>query len=174
MSRLIQSQNFLWLSLRPGLDERRYEDSILAAQSLLRARFWLHLWRQILHLSSVLPDSYSVALSFISPVSFQILIRLCDTLGFCIPSLVLNRSISASSSSELDFGTFFAGGASHNNYSSISNTQSFSSWFNTSRPGNAHSRLAYREELHKIKTVEISEKEPKRTYFRDIPITSAH
>ena len=54
------------------------EDRVLAA---LRARFWLHLWyRHILHLSDVLPDLYSVARSFISPASFQILNRLCDTL----------------------------------------------------------------------------------------------
>jgi len=54
------------------------EDRVLAA---LRARFWLHLWhRHILHLSDILPDLYSVARSFISPASFQILNHLCDTL----------------------------------------------------------------------------------------------
>ena len=157
------------------VDERRYDDCILAAQSLLRARFWLHLWhRQILHLSTVLPDSYSVALSFISPVSFHILIRLCDTLGFCIPSLVLNHSISASGSSELDFLNFSLGGHRTTIILQFLIRESSSIRFNTSWPGNAHSRLTYREELHKIKTVKISEKEPKRTYYRDIPIASAH
>ena len=141
------------------MDERRYDDCILAAQSLLRARFWLHLWhRQILHLSTVLPDSYSVALSFISPVSFHILIRLCDTLGFCIPSLVLNHSISASGSSELDFVNFSLGGHRTTIILQFLIRESSSIRFNTSWPGNAHSRLAYREELHKIKTVKISEK----------------
>ena len=121
----IQSQNFLWLSLRPGLDERRYEDSILAAQSLLRARFWLHLGIDKFYISQPSFPTFILSLSFISPVSFQILIRLCDTLGFCIPPLVPNHSISASSSTELDFLNVFFGGASHNNYSSISHTREF-------------------------------------------------
>ncbi|KAJ7816567.1 hypothetical protein B0H14DRAFT_3743615 [Mycena olivaceomarginata] len=54
------------------------QDRILAA---FRARFWLHLWRKhILKLSARYPDLYSPASSFISPPSFHIFNRLCDTL----------------------------------------------------------------------------------------------
>ena len=41
------------------------------------------------------------------PSAFKILIRLCDTLGFCVPSLVLNHFISASGSSDLNLLNFF-------------------------------------------------------------------
>ena len=47
----------------------------------LRARFWLHHWnRHIANLSDRFPDLYSTSRSFISPASFQIFNRLCDTL----------------------------------------------------------------------------------------------
>ena len=53
-------------------------DRVLAA---LRARFWLHMWRQhIVKLSNRFPDLYSTSRSFISPASFHIFNRLCDTM----------------------------------------------------------------------------------------------
>ncbi|KAJ7679396.1 hypothetical protein DFH06DRAFT_1166490 [Mycena polygramma] len=53
-------------------------DRILAA---FRARFFLHLWRKhIVKLSAQFPDLYSPTRSFISPASFHIFNRLCDTL----------------------------------------------------------------------------------------------
>jgi hypothetical protein len=46
-----------------------------------RARFWLHLWRRhLVKLIALYPDLYSLARSFISPASFHIFNRLCDTL----------------------------------------------------------------------------------------------
>jgi hypothetical protein len=54
------------------------EDRILAA---FRARYFLHMWRlHILKLSKRYPDLYSTARSFISPASFHIFNRLCDSL----------------------------------------------------------------------------------------------
>jgi hypothetical protein len=54
------------------------EDRVLAA---FRARYFLHMWRlHILKLSKKYPDLYSTARSFISPASFHIFNRLCDTL----------------------------------------------------------------------------------------------
>ncbi|KAG6895347.1 hypothetical protein C0992_001720 [Termitomyces sp. T32_za158] len=53
-------------------------DRILSA---LRARFFLHMWRKhILKLASNFPDLYSTTRSFISPTSFHIFNRLCDSL----------------------------------------------------------------------------------------------
>lgn len=53
-------------------------DRILCA---LRARFWLHFWHQhIITMSKHYPDLYSTLRSFISPASFRIFNRLCDTL----------------------------------------------------------------------------------------------
>ncbi|KAJ7737961.1 hypothetical protein B0H16DRAFT_1762009 [Mycena metata] len=49
--------------------------------AVLRARFFLHFWREhIVHMSKKFPDLYSTARSFISPASFHIFNRLCDTL----------------------------------------------------------------------------------------------
>lgn len=46
-----------------------------------RARFWLHFWHQhIITMSRQYPDLYSTTRSFISPASFRIFNRLCDTL----------------------------------------------------------------------------------------------
>ncbi|KAJ6543068.1 hypothetical protein B0H19DRAFT_1268241 [Mycena capillaripes] len=54
------------------------QDRLLAA---FRARFWLHLWRKhTVNLSAQFPDLYSPARCFISPASFHIFNRLCDTL----------------------------------------------------------------------------------------------
>lgn len=54
------------------------KDRVLAA---LRARFFLHIWRaHIITLERRYPDLYSAARSFISPASFKIFNRLCDTL----------------------------------------------------------------------------------------------
>lgn len=62
-----------WLDRKMSIHDR-----VLAA---LRARFWLHIWRQhILKLSSRFPDLYSTARSFISPASFRIFNRICDSL----------------------------------------------------------------------------------------------
>ncbi|KAF8162010.1 hypothetical protein BJ912DRAFT_935670 [Pholiota molesta] len=62
-----------WMNPKMAVNER-----VVAA---LRARFWLHYWhRHIENLSTHLPDLYSVSRSFISPASFQIFNRLCDTL----------------------------------------------------------------------------------------------
>ncbi|KAF8161385.1 hypothetical protein B0H34DRAFT_796185 [Crassisporium funariophilum] len=62
-----------WMNPKMTVNER-----VVAA---LRARFWLHYWhRHIENLSTHLPDLYSVSRSFISPASFQIFNRLCDTL----------------------------------------------------------------------------------------------
>ncbi|KAF8169334.1 hypothetical protein K438DRAFT_1774346 [Mycena galopus ATCC 62051] len=62
-----------WMSRTMSIHDR-----ILAA---FRARFWLHLWRKhIVKLSGRFPDLYSPARSFISPASFHIFNRLCDTL----------------------------------------------------------------------------------------------
>ena len=48
---------------------------------VLRARFWLHFWHEhILAMAQHYPDSYSLQRSFISPASFHIFNRLCDTL----------------------------------------------------------------------------------------------
>lgn len=48
---------------------------------VLRAHFWLHFWRQhILAMAQHYPDLYSLQRSFISPASFHIFNRLCDTL----------------------------------------------------------------------------------------------
>ena len=56
----------------------KVEDRVLAA---LRARFWLHFCQShILKLTKQFPDLYSPARSFISPASFHIFNRLCDTL----------------------------------------------------------------------------------------------
>ena len=104
------------------------EDRVLAA---LRARFWLHLWyRHILHLSEVLPDLYSLARSFISSTSFQILNRLCDILVLLV-LLTFSRYYPTIPFCIWLFGTelvehFFG------NYSPISLTQSSSKWFNAS------------------------------------------
>ncbi|KAJ7194862.1 hypothetical protein GGX14DRAFT_359779 [Mycena pura] len=49
--------------------------------AVLRARFWLHFWRaHIVQMSIKYPDLYSTARSFISPASFHIFNRLCDSL----------------------------------------------------------------------------------------------
>ncbi|KAJ7742173.1 hypothetical protein DFH07DRAFT_980597 [Mycena maculata] len=49
--------------------------------AVLRARFWLHFWRaHIVNMSTKYPDLYSTARSFISPASFHIFNRLCDSL----------------------------------------------------------------------------------------------
>ncbi|KAJ6563697.1 hypothetical protein DFH09DRAFT_1278913 [Mycena vulgaris] len=49
--------------------------------AVLRARFFLHLWRtHIVQMSNRYPDLYSTARSFISPQSFQIFNRLCDSM----------------------------------------------------------------------------------------------
>ncbi|KAG6895279.1 hypothetical protein C0992_002217 [Termitomyces sp. T32_za158] len=65
-------------------------DRILSA---LRARFFLHIWRKhITKLASVFPDLYSTARSFISPASFHIFNRLCDTL--VLLALVYSRKYS--------------------------------------------------------------------------------
>ncbi|KDQ56779.1 hypothetical protein JAAARDRAFT_207846 [Jaapia argillacea MUCL 33604] len=54
------------------------QDRILA---VLRARFFLHIWwSHIKKLSLVYPDLYSTTRSFISPASFNIFNRLCDSL----------------------------------------------------------------------------------------------
>lgn len=48
---------------------------------VLRARFWLHFWHEhILAMAQHYPDLYSLQRSFISPASFHIFNRLCDTL----------------------------------------------------------------------------------------------
>jgi hypothetical protein len=48
---------------------------------ILRACFWLHFWREhIIMMTSKYPDLYSLQRSFISPASFRIFNRLCDTL----------------------------------------------------------------------------------------------
>ena len=53
-------------------------DRVLSA---LRARFFLHIWwTHIKSLLSEYPDLYSTQRSFISPASFKILNRLCDTM----------------------------------------------------------------------------------------------
>ncbi|KAF8074050.1 hypothetical protein FPV67DRAFT_784077 [Lyophyllum atratum] len=53
-------------------------DRILSA---LRARFFLDMWhKHIVKLSSTFPDLYSATRSFISPASFHIFNRLCDSL----------------------------------------------------------------------------------------------
>lgn len=58
--------------------EMHLQDRVHAA---LRARFWLHFWHQhIAGLSKKFPDLYSMSRSFISPASFHIFNRLCDTL----------------------------------------------------------------------------------------------
>ena len=151
-----------------GLDERRYEDCILAAaQSLLRARFgpidkfyisqasFPTLFRRsVFHLSRQLSN-------FDSTLRY---IKFLHSVAVLIHPIWL-------------FGSEFVELFFWHRTTIILQfliRESSSSWFNTSWPGNAHSRLAYRDELHKIKTVKISEKEPKRTYFSDIPITSAH
>ncbi|KAH9929219.1 uncharacterized protein B0H18DRAFT_874204 [Fomitopsis serialis] len=62
-----------WLCRRMSVKDR-----ILAA---LRARSFLHIWRaHVLLLERHYPDLYSTARSFISPASFKIFNRLCDTL----------------------------------------------------------------------------------------------
>ncbi|KAJ7601957.1 hypothetical protein DFH06DRAFT_1399828, partial [Mycena polygramma] len=49
--------------------------------AVLRARFWLHFWRaHIVQMSVKYPDLYSTTRSFISPASFHIFNRLCDSL----------------------------------------------------------------------------------------------
>jgi len=54
------------------------EQRVLAA---MRARFFLHIWyKHIAKLSLELPDLYLMTRSFISPASFNIFNRLCDTL----------------------------------------------------------------------------------------------
>ncbi|KAJ7105213.1 hypothetical protein C8R44DRAFT_886711 [Mycena epipterygia] len=54
------------------------ENRVLA---VLRARFFLHIWRtRIVHMSKRFPDLYSTTRSFISAQSFHIFNRLCDTL----------------------------------------------------------------------------------------------
>lgn len=59
-------------------------DRILCA---FRARFWLHFWRQhIIAMSQHYPDLFSKQRSFISPASFRIFNRLCDTLVLLIIS----------------------------------------------------------------------------------------
>lgn len=56
----------------------KVRDRILCA---FRARFWLHFWYQhIVTMSQFYPDLYSKQRSFISPASFRIFNRLCDTL----------------------------------------------------------------------------------------------
>ena len=60
------------------------EQHVLAA---MRARFFLHIWyKHIAKLSLELPDLYSMTRSFISPASFNIFNRLCDTLLLLILS----------------------------------------------------------------------------------------
>ncbi|KAF5372671.1 hypothetical protein D9615_009847 [Tricholomella constricta] len=62
-----------WMNRRMSVNDR-----VLLA---LRARFFLHLWRQhIVTMSNRFPDLYSLKRSFISPASFNIFNRLCDTL----------------------------------------------------------------------------------------------
>ncbi|KAF8195480.1 hypothetical protein BJ912DRAFT_900722 [Pholiota molesta] len=62
-----------WMSPSLSVSER-----VLAA---FRARFWLNNWRQHIQLLCVrFPDLYSMARSFISPSSFNIFNRLCDSL----------------------------------------------------------------------------------------------
>ncbi|KAJ7082107.1 hypothetical protein C8R44DRAFT_992225 [Mycena epipterygia] len=54
------------------------ENRVLA---VLRARFFLHIWRAyIVHMSKRFPDLYSTTRSFISVQSFHIFNRLCDSL----------------------------------------------------------------------------------------------
>ncbi|KAJ7147344.1 hypothetical protein C8R46DRAFT_1359850 [Mycena filopes] len=49
--------------------------------AVLRARFFLHIWRaHIVRMSTEYPDLYSVARSFITTPSFHIFNRLCDSL----------------------------------------------------------------------------------------------
>ncbi|KAJ7041877.1 hypothetical protein C8F04DRAFT_1390777 [Mycena alexandri] len=49
--------------------------------AVLRARFFLHIWRaHILRMSAEYPDLYSIARSFITTPSFHIFNRLCDSL----------------------------------------------------------------------------------------------
>jgi len=49
--------------------------------SVVRARMFLHnWWHHIKYLSEKFPDLYSTTRSFISPASFNIFNRLCDTL----------------------------------------------------------------------------------------------
>ncbi|KAJ7269009.1 hypothetical protein C8J57DRAFT_1066950 [Mycena rebaudengoi] len=49
--------------------------------AVLRARFWLHFWRaHVVNMAAKYPDLYSTTRSFISPASFHIFNRLCDTL----------------------------------------------------------------------------------------------
>ncbi|KAJ7865861.1 hypothetical protein B0H14DRAFT_2275952, partial [Mycena olivaceomarginata] len=49
--------------------------------AVLRARFFLHLWRaHIIEMSEEYPDLYSTAKYFISPQSFHIFNRMCDSL----------------------------------------------------------------------------------------------
>ncbi|KAJ6596163.1 hypothetical protein DFH09DRAFT_1407086 [Mycena vulgaris] len=51
---------------------------VLAA---LRSRFWLHFWRaHTVNMTAKYPDLYSPVRSFISPASFHIFNRLCDSL----------------------------------------------------------------------------------------------
>jgi len=62
-----------WMSRTMSIHDR-----ILSA---MRARFFLHMWRQhIVTLSKAFPDLYSTSRSFISAPAFNILNRLCDTL----------------------------------------------------------------------------------------------
>ncbi|TFK58820.1 hypothetical protein BDN72DRAFT_949631 [Pluteus cervinus] len=62
-----------WMNPSMGVHDR-----VLAA---LRARFWLHYWRRhIQDLCARFPDLYTMSKSFISPASFHIFNRLCDTL----------------------------------------------------------------------------------------------
>ena len=49
--------------------------------NVLRARFWLSFWRNhIVSLTEEFPDLYSTSRSFISPQSFHIFNRLCDSM----------------------------------------------------------------------------------------------
>jgi hypothetical protein len=62
-----------WLNRRLSVRDR-----VLA---VMRARFFLHFWyTHIMTLSRTFPDLYSKTRSFISPASFNIFNRLCDTL----------------------------------------------------------------------------------------------
>ncbi|KAH9947489.1 hypothetical protein B0H21DRAFT_680678, partial [Amylocystis lapponica] len=62
-----------WLNRRMTVQDR-----VLAA---LRARFFLHIWyTHIKAMAARFPDLYSTKRSFISPASFNIFNRLCDSL----------------------------------------------------------------------------------------------
>jgi hypothetical protein len=63
-------------------------DRVLCA---LRARFWLHFWREhIIKMSKANPYLYSMQRSFISPARFRIFNRLYVTRWCCLLSIMLS------------------------------------------------------------------------------------